>query len=155
MLSKITSCKASLYLKVGAPIIVTMNCQDGICNGTRGVVSGFDPNNNYVNISTGGSNVTIKKAIFSRKYHNNYCTREQFPLLLAWGLTIHRSQGQTLASVTIDATGVNQCNQLGVALSRVKSKGDVAIIGLDLNSLKPADAELVNFIDSGNIPVEV
>lgn len=54
---------------------------------------------------------------------------KQYPLKLAWALTIHKSQGQTLNKVHIDlGAGAFEVGQLYVALSRVTS-----IEGLSLN----------------------
>lgn len=50
--------------------------------------------------------------------------RCQVPLMLAWSLTVHKSQGQTLTSALIDPTGwLNTPGIAYVALSRVKSLG--------------------------------
>ena len=51
---------------------------------------------------------------------------KQFPMRLAWALTIHKSQGQTLERVAIDmGTGAFAHGQLYVALSRCKTRGGV------------------------------
>ena len=56
-------------------------------------------------------------------------TRKQFPIRLAYGITIHKSQASTLDRVVIDLrTGVFDHGQLYVALSRVRNRKDVRIL---------------------------
>ena len=54
-------------------------------------------------------------------------TRTPFPLILAWAITIHKSQGMTLAKVVIDTC------QATFALTRVKSLQDIIIDDFEEN----------------------
>ena len=57
---------------------------------------------------------------------NNF-QRQQFPLMLAWAMTIHKAQGLTLAKVVIDAGDDERATgQLFVALTRVRHPDHVA-----------------------------
>lgn len=53
----------------------------------------------------------------------------QLPVTLAWAITIHKSQGKTLARIIIDLgqQGAFAAGQLYVALSRCQSLGNIAI----------------------------
>src|SRR6185437_11504086 len=54
---------------------------------------------------------------------NEACTRTQFPLSIAFAITIHRAQGVTLDQVVLDISGTEFTAGLNyVAVSRVKSK---------------------------------
>jgi ATP-dependent DNA helicase PIF1 len=58
---------------------------------------------------------------------------KQIPLILAWAITIHKSQGITLAQAQIDAgSRIFECGQTYVALSRVKN-----LQGLYLTAFEP------------------
>ena len=53
---------------------------------------------------------------------------EQYPLKLAWAMTIHKSQGKTFEKVYIDmAGGAFEYGQTYVALSRCKTLGGVQL----------------------------
>ncbi|KAK8861367.1 hypothetical protein IAR55_002186 [Kwoniella newhampshirensis] len=59
-------------------------------------------------------------------------TRYQVPLILAWALTIHKSQGQTLERVKIDLTKIFVEGQTYVAISRA-----VSLENLELKNFTP------------------
>jgi ATP-dependent DNA helicase PIF1 len=64
------------------------------------------------------------------------CTRKQFPFMLAWAISCHRSQGQTLESAIVDAGGSFANGQSYVALSRVISEENLFISSLNINKIK-------------------
>ncbi len=54
---------------------------------------------------------------------------EQFPIKLAWAVTIHKSQGQTFDTLTIDlGSGAFATGQVYVALSRCRSLSGISLI---------------------------
>ncbi|TIB59566.1 hypothetical protein E3P78_03461 [Wallemia ichthyophaga] len=58
-------------------------------------------------------------------------TRFQIPLVLAWATTIHKSQGQTLPSITVHFQDIFEHGMAYVALSRVKCLDDLNIKGFE------------------------
>lgn len=126
-----------LYLKVGCPIILLRNLSpsQGLCNGTRMIVTqmrervlevrllGGKYNGEHAfipRISLTPSNVTA----FSFRFR-----RRQFPVRLAFALSINKSQGQSVQHVGLYLScPVFAHGQLYVALSRATASHNIKIL---------------------------
>jgi len=72
----------------------------------------------------------------------------QVPLISAWAITTHKSQGVTLESAIIDAGSENfEYGQIYVALSRVKTLDGVYLTGLDPRKIK-ANPKVLEYYQS-------
>lgn len=122
-----------LVLKVGARVMVCKNHSDGLyVNGSMGVVTQLNENAIQVKLDN-GTQATIERAKWDeQEYYLNsqgkldiktIGTFEQFPLKLAYSITIHKSQGQTWDNVCVDLRGgyAFAAGQVYVALSRVRT----------------------------------
>ena len=57
----------------------------------------------------------------------DHCSRKQYPLRLAWAISIHKSQGMTLSKAVIEFGRSDFCRGLSfVAISRVRALRDIA-----------------------------
>jgi ATP-dependent DNA helicase PIF1 len=112
-----------LVLKKGAQVMLIKNVdpENGLVNGSRGIVTDFTPQGKPVVHFKIGTEVTVDHEIWASD-HESPVERIQIPLCLAYALTIHKSQGATLDCALIDVgPKIFECGQAYVALSRVKS----------------------------------
>ncbi|MCO5605294.1 hypothetical protein L7F22_059476 [Adiantum nelumboides] len=125
-----------LQLKLNAPIILLRNLDPncGLCNGTRLVCKAFHQRVLEAEIVTGtcvGTRVFIPRIcfIYSGTQLPFVLRRWQFPVRLAFGMTINKSQGQSIAHLGLYlVTPVFTHGQLYVALSRARSAMGVKIV---------------------------
>jgi ATP-dependent DNA helicase PIF1 len=127
-----------LLLKEGAQVMFVKNDSEGRwVNGTIGIVQKLA--SDVIKVMINGTTYDVKPEKWKTiVYEFNeeqgkivekiLGTYTQFPITLAWAITIHKSQGKTLERVIIDlGTGAFAAGQLYVALSRCKSLAGIAL----------------------------
>lgn len=131
--AKFSSTEQTLHLRVGAQVMFTKNdIAKRWVNGTLGKVEKIEDDTISVKLNNGTTHLVERVTWEKVKYSYNKETKEtekkivgtftQFPLKLAWAITIHKSQGLTFDQVKIDLSGgVFAAGQTYVALSRARS----------------------------------
>ncbi|TNJ28558.1 Rrm3p helicase [Giardia muris] len=140
-----------ITLAIGAQVLITKNLdvQKGICNGSQGVVIGIYYREASKRVSGRGltmqhvpeknlnvvdDDVVVELQLATTKYSlRPYLyefkqsqervkgTRAQFPLALAYAISIHKCQGMTLDNAIVDLKAAFSEGQVYVAISRLRS----------------------------------
>ena len=136
-------CDKEVRLKIGAQVmcIVNLKSETGggldICNGSQGIVTSFCVETGYpiVRFNNGFEKLMQRHVWPSEKIPGIGVS--QVPLILAWALTIHKSQGATLDVAEVDAgSEIFACGQTYVALSRVKSLEGLYLTSFDVKRIR-------------------
>jgi ATP-dependent DNA helicase PIF1 len=140
----------NLRIKEGAKVMFIKNDSEGRwVNGTVGkVVDCKDKKRKTIKVEVDGKTLNVKREEWNkiRYIYDDYddemeeeivSSYRQFPIKLGWAVTIHKAQGLTLESCSIDlGQGAFATGQTYVALSRCKTLGSVNLY----QELKKTDA---------------
>ena len=133
-------CDEVVKLKIGAQVMCIVNIQldngDILCNGARGVVLDMSPQGLPIVKYKNGYQMTMGYHVWPSEQIPGVGV-SQIPLILAWALTIHKAQGATLDIAEVDAgSGIFECGQTYVALSRVKNIEGLYLSSFDANRIR-------------------
>jgi ATP-dependent DNA helicase PIF1 len=130
----------NIELKVGAQVMCTINYEtiDGfqLCNGSRGVITSFQLSGIPVVQFKDGFEIPVDIHIWTSESIPGIGV-SHIPLILAWAMSIHKSQGMTIDIAEVDAgQDIFECGQTYVALSRVKSLEGLYLTSFDVTKIK-------------------
>jgi len=158
----------TLELKIGAKVMFLKNDTETprrFFNGKIGVVKSVEEETITIKCPDDSDTIELGRAIWDNiRYSTNPTTKQieeeelgkfiQYPLRLAWAITIHKSQGLTFDKAVIDAGAAFAPGQVYVALSRCRSLEGMVL----LSKINPAtiqnDRQIVEH-ERGKLPVEI
>ncbi|KAK2543320.1 Pif1 [Columba livia] len=136
-------------LKLGAQVMLAKNLDvsQGLVNGARGVVVGFESEEKglpKVRFLCGVTQVIKMEKWVFKGPSGIHLSRQQLPLKLAWAISIHKSQGMSLDCVEISLSRVFESGQAYVALSRARSLAGLRVLDFDPKVVR-ADPSVLQF----------
>jgi hypothetical protein len=144
-----------LKLGVNSRVMLRRNIDlsAGLCYGKLGYVKKIVfGQNNYVDslvilFDSNSKETVIKRIEANYQAHKNvFVKRKQFPICLAWGITIHKCQGLSLDGVLVDlGKSVFEAGMAYVALSRARSLKNVYLIDFDPSSIRCNSKAIIEY----------
>jgi ATP-dependent DNA helicase PIF1 len=132
-----TNCVDRLCLKRGTAVMCTANIDmdSGICNGSQGIVVDMIKDRPVVLFSN-GHRMMMEKTWFQSEIYPTLAIG-QYPLSLAWAVTIHKIQGCSLTHAQIDiGESIFEYGQTYVALSRVRTMDGLYLMNFQPKRIK-------------------
>ena len=152
-----------IKVKVGAQVMFIKNHSEGLYfNGKLGTLTGQTDNLLEVKLKDDDKTILVDKEEWTNTaFKVNEATKEiekedigtflQYPLKLAWAVTVHKSQGLTFDELQLDLENSFAAGQLYVALSRCRSLDGLKL----LSRIKPeniiVDNRILDFYNSVGI----
>jgi len=157
----------TLELKIGAKVMFLKNDTETprrFFNGKIGVVKSVQDESITIKCPDDYESIELKKGVWENiRYSTNQTTKQieeeelgkfiQYPLRLAWAITIHKSQGLTFDKAVIDAGAAFAAGQVYVALSRCRSlEGLVLLSKINPSSIQN-DRQIVEH-ERNKLPID-
>lgn len=150
-IKKLCMVKQTLELCIGAQVMLLCNLDldNGLANGSRGVIIGFDIETNLpiVKFLSGIERIINLHTWTIEENNEKILNVMQIPLKVSFAISIHKCQGLTIDFAEIDLSGVFEYGQAYVALSRVKNLQGLSIKNLDFDRII-ADPKAVSFYEN-------
>jgi len=154
-------CDKVLRLKEGAQVMFTRNdaAEGKYYNGKLATIKSINDDDVTVTFQSNNEDYKLKREVWeniSYKVDENQDkieknvngTFSQYPLRLAWAITIHKSQGLTFDKVIIDAGASFAAGQVYVALSRCTTLEGIVLHSLITQSALHGDEKITEFSEA-------
>ncbi|ARR75030.1 ATP-dependent DNA helicase PIF1-like protein, partial [Mimivirus AB-566-O17] len=137
-----------LVLRAGSRVMLTRNLDvsSGLVNGALGTISSACKGGVSVEFDNGSTKDLVKEK-WELGTDDFTVTASQIPLILAYAITIHKSQSLTLENARIDLARCFADHMVYVALSRVKSLDGLYLESFDASKVM-VDKKTLEYLDS-------
>lgn len=139
-----------LHLKIGAFVMMRINDPKGrFVNGSTGHIRERTESNLIIELVSNNRVISLEKQTFQMANAEGtpIATASNFPINLAYAVTIHKAQGLTVDRAIVDLRNLWEPGQAYVAASRVKTGDDLYVEGWDERSIR-SDLRVQKFYDS-------
>lgn len=110
-------------------LIYNIDVSKGLCNGALGTVTEIDKTHEIITVKFDKAGIhNIQRKDIELKQHEGVLIRNQIPLIPAYGITVHKSQGMTLDKAIICMDKIFEHGQSYTALSRLQSLDGIKFI---------------------------
>ena len=144
---------SDLELKIGAQVMLLANIDtdNGLVNGSVGKIISYEVNGILVRFKTGKFiiepytwELKEQKRVGLKMQKVVVASRTQYPLKVAYALTVHKAQGSTIDRAVIDISEAFAEGQIYVGLSRVRDLQSLSVSHFAHNRVK-VNAECLKF----------
>lgn len=142
-----------LYLKENCPVMLVKNLSNTLVNGLQGKVLSISKDS--VTVTFSNTVTELKKEVFtaySSEDEKVVASRTQIPLVVAFGITIHKAQGLTLDRVEVDCSNIFKAGMLGVAIGRARKKKGLRLLNFHPSNVLKPDAAIFDFYSKESFP---
>jgi|TARA_B110000444_G_scaffold254381_1_gene286835 ATP-dependent DNA helicase PIF1 len=129
----------TLELKIGTHVMcianISLESEIQLANGSQGIVVGFVGGQPEVKFNNITEPIVVDTFVWYSEVNKNLAV-SQIPLIYAWAITIHKSQGLTLDAAIMDiGKNIFEYGQTYVALSRVRSLSGLYLSSFDYRKI--------------------
>jgi hypothetical protein len=154
----------NLQLKAGAQVMFMKNdVEKRYFNGKIGVIERMEEDKIFVLCNEENDSIEVKKEVWKNiRYSLDKASQQvkedeigsftQYPLRLAWAITIHKSQGLTFEKAVIDAGAAFAPGQVYVALSRCTTLQGIVLLSKITSGSLFSDQNITHFASNKQTP---
>tara|TARA_B110000259_G_scaffold53977_1_gene63631 strand:- start:260 stop:1618 length:1359 start_codon:yes stop_codon:yes gene_type:complete len=129
----------TLELKIGTHVMcianISLESEIQLANGSQGIVTGFVAGLPKIKFNNITEPIVVDYFVWNSEVNKNVAV-SQIPLIYAWAITIHKSQGLSLdAAIMNIGKNIFEYGQTYVALSRVRSLNGLYLSSFDYRKI--------------------